>query len=324
MENGAGGEGPVASAGSGSRKHELVPQLQLPPGFRYVPTDEELVDVYLRCKIEGRTPPLDIVNEVDIMRSDPQKLIVREPSKTNKKDEPNRKVVVDGVEVGGWIATGSVTKIYRTSRLMDQETIIGTKRILTYRSILSAEDNKWSMHEYIMSGKSQMGQYALCAIQLKQTYEAEKKVEEEGKSGNEGKRRVARKGMRENRSTCQGQEEQHETSSLGKITDDTYPLEVGNVEDYTQSQLCNQDNGDVFFGAFEDSTNELHDTFVLSRQERNYNDAIDQSMAIQHVGEDCMGDGDAKIYYADDISSFHTNNDSLLDVDGDHVREPEM
>ncbi len=38
--------------------------------------------------------------------------MVREPSKTKKKDEPNRKVVVDGVEEGSWSATGSVVQIH--------------------------------------------------------------------------------------------------------------------------------------------------------------------------------------------------------------------
>uniref|UniRef100_A0A0D9XP14 NAC domain-containing protein n=1 Tax=Leersia perrieri TaxID=77586 RepID=A0A0D9XP14_9ORYZ len=227
MENvGGGSDGLAAPAGRGSRKHELVPQLQFPSGIRFLPTDEELIDVYLRSKIEGRMPPLDVVNEVDIMRCDPEILIdayksygekrwffftVWEPSKTKKKGEPNRKVVVDDVEEGSWSATGSVTHIHSTKE-MNRKAIIGTKRVLTYRSVRSPENEKWSMHEYVMAGKSQMGQYVVCAIQLKQTYEAEKKAAEEKSSTNKRNRKAARKGRRDMQPTSQSQDqEQQET-----------------------------------------------------------------------------------------------------------------
>lgn len=60
-----------------ARPHELVlvPQLQFPPGYRFVPTEEELVDVYLRAKIEGRKLPLDVVNDVSILEWQPGKLV---------------------------------------------------------------------------------------------------------------------------------------------------------------------------------------------------------------------------------------------------------
>ncbi|KAF0923026.1 hypothetical protein E2562_003264 [Oryza meyeriana var. granulata] len=230
-----GGEGSAAPASNG-RKHELVPQLMLPPGLHFAPTDEELVDFYLRSKIEGQRPPLDFINEVDIMSWDPVKLIEkykgygenrwyfftrRKPSKSKKQDEPNRKVVVDGLEEGSWSATGSVIHIRRKAGI-DQKTIIGTKRVLTYKSIRSVEDDKWSMHEYILKNKSQMDQYVLCAIQLKQTYEAEKKAREEGKSGNDRKRKTTRKGKRDAQTISQVQEEQHETSTLGETTGHPY------------------------------------------------------------------------------------------------------
>ncbi|KAL5204097.1 hypothetical protein ABZP36_008968 [Zizania latifolia] len=179
--------------------HELVPQLQFRCGYRFMPTDEELVSTYLRCKIDGLTPPLDVINEVDITSLDPDRLIekykgygenrwyfytVRDPSKINKKNEPNRKVVVDGVEMGSWSATGSVAQIRRTSTTtgMDRETIIGSKRVLTYRSVRSPEDDKWSMHEYLVADKSQMVRYVLCMIQLKHTYTAKRKAEQKGQA----------------------------------------------------------------------------------------------------------------------------------------------
>jgi hypothetical protein len=81
--------------------------------------------------------------------------MVREPSKTKKKDEPNRKVVVDGVEEGSWSATGSVVQIHSTKET-NRKAIIGSKRVLTYKSARSAENDMWSMHEYVLAGKSQV------------------------------------------------------------------------------------------------------------------------------------------------------------------------
>uniref|UniRef100_A0A0E0MCE9 NAC domain-containing protein n=1 Tax=Oryza punctata TaxID=4537 RepID=A0A0E0MCE9_ORYPU len=225
--DGGGGDGLAASesaASSASRKHELVPQLQFPPGFHFAPTDEELVDFHLRDKIEGREAPLHLINEVNIMRHDPTKLIekyrgygedrwyffmVREPSKTKKKGEPNRKVIVDGVEKGSWSATGSVVQIHSTKET-NMKAIIGSKRVLTYKSARSAEDDVWSMHEYILAGKCEMGQYVLCAIQLKQTYEREEKAREEQKNDNKRNKKAARRKNMQ-RTTHHEQDAQHET-----------------------------------------------------------------------------------------------------------------
>uniref|UniRef100_A0A0D9XWU9 Uncharacterized protein n=1 Tax=Leersia perrieri TaxID=77586 RepID=A0A0D9XWU9_9ORYZ len=62
-----------------------------------------------------------------------------------------------------------------------------------------------------------MGEYVLCAIQLKQTYEADqKKAEKEGKSSNKCNRRAPSKQRRDKEVTSQGQEE--------IIKDSTYQL----------------------------------------------------------------------------------------------------
>uniref|UniRef100_A0A0E0M5Y8 NAC domain-containing protein n=1 Tax=Oryza punctata TaxID=4537 RepID=A0A0E0M5Y8_ORYPU len=259
-ESNAGDGSAAAPASNGDRRHKLEPHLRLDPGYHFVPSDEELVDFYLRGKIEGRRPPMDFINEVDIMSFDPVKLIekykgygenrwyfftVRKPSKTKKRDEPNRKVVVDGVEEGSWSATGSV--VYICGK--DQETIIGTKRVLTYKSVRSPEEDKWSMHEYIMVDKSQMDQYVLCAIQFKHTYEAEKKVQEEKKRGVKRKRTATRKGRKGDidQTTSQEQEEdqQQETSPPGDPHDQSVDasycsmqMMLGGEEEVAPSPWC--------------------------------------------------------------------------------------
>lgn len=41
------------------------------PGFRFHPTDEELVGFYLRRKVEKKTLSIDIIKEMDIYKHDP-------------------------------------------------------------------------------------------------------------------------------------------------------------------------------------------------------------------------------------------------------------
>ena len=45
-----------------------------PPGFRFHPTDEELVLYYLKKKICGRRLKPDIIAEVDVYKWDPEEL----------------------------------------------------------------------------------------------------------------------------------------------------------------------------------------------------------------------------------------------------------
>ncbi|KAG0451636.1 hypothetical protein HPP92_026154 [Vanilla planifolia] len=46
----------------------------LPPGFRFHPTDEELVNYYLKRKIHGLRIELDIIPEVDLYKCEPWEL----------------------------------------------------------------------------------------------------------------------------------------------------------------------------------------------------------------------------------------------------------
>ena len=46
-------------------------QLRLPPGFRFHPTDEELVAYYLKRKISGRHIEFDVIGVVDLYKCEP-------------------------------------------------------------------------------------------------------------------------------------------------------------------------------------------------------------------------------------------------------------
>ncbi|KAL6952201.1 hypothetical protein U1Q18_048185, partial [Sarracenia purpurea var. burkii] len=41
------------------------------PGFRFHPTDEELVGFYLKRKIQHRLLPIELIKQVDIYKYDP-------------------------------------------------------------------------------------------------------------------------------------------------------------------------------------------------------------------------------------------------------------
>lgn len=45
-----------------------------PPGFRFHPTDEELVLYYLKRKICGKKLKLDIIRETDVYKWEPEEL----------------------------------------------------------------------------------------------------------------------------------------------------------------------------------------------------------------------------------------------------------
>lgn len=43
----------------------------VPPGFRFHPTDEELVDYYLRKKVALKRIDLDVIKEIDLYNIEP-------------------------------------------------------------------------------------------------------------------------------------------------------------------------------------------------------------------------------------------------------------
>jgi hypothetical protein len=52
----------------------MTTQLQLPPGFRFHPTDEELVMHYLCRKCASQSIAVPIIAEIDLYKFDPWEL----------------------------------------------------------------------------------------------------------------------------------------------------------------------------------------------------------------------------------------------------------
>ncbi|KAJ0245290.1 NAC domain-containing protein 4 [Hirschfeldia incana] len=119
-------------------------------GFRFIPTDEEIVDYYLRLKnIGGDTSHVDkAISTVDICSFEPWEL----PSKSrresrdqiwyyfgrkeNKGERQSRKT-----KSGFWKKTGVTTNIMRKRGNREK---IGEKRVLVFQA-----KPEWVMHEYV-------------------------------------------------------------------------------------------------------------------------------------------------------------------------------
>jgi len=55
----------------GKRSFRVMAQTSLPPGFRFHPTDVELVSYYLKRKIMGKKLIVDAISEVDLYKFPP-------------------------------------------------------------------------------------------------------------------------------------------------------------------------------------------------------------------------------------------------------------
>ena len=50
---------------------EPIESSSVPPGFRFHPTDEELVGYYLRKKVASQKIDLDVIRDIDLYRIEP-------------------------------------------------------------------------------------------------------------------------------------------------------------------------------------------------------------------------------------------------------------
>ncbi|XP_068636337.1 protein FEZ-like [Aristolochia californica] len=125
------------------------------PGFRFHPTDEELVGFYLKRKIHQKPLSIELIRQLDIYKYDPWDL-PKEMAATGEKEwyfycprdrkyrnsaRPNR---VTGA--GFWKATGTDRPIYSS----EGTKCIGLKKSLVFYKGRAAKGIKtdWMMHEF--------------------------------------------------------------------------------------------------------------------------------------------------------------------------------
>ncbi|KAJ8568636.1 hypothetical protein K7X08_028169 [Anisodus acutangulus] len=145
----------------GKRQSDDEEEKMMLPGFRFHPTDEELVGFYLRRKVENKKIKIDLIKEVDIYKHDPWDLpkvmgtvgdnkewyfFSMRGRKYKNSVRPNR---VTGS--GFWKATGIDKPVYSTTTgSSDQRECIGLKKSLVYYRGSAGKGAKtdWMMHEF--------------------------------------------------------------------------------------------------------------------------------------------------------------------------------
>ncbi|XP_010272358.1 PREDICTED: protein CUP-SHAPED COTYLEDON 2-like [Nelumbo nucifera] len=131
----------------------------LPPGFRFHPTDEELITYYLVRKVLDSSFTGRAITEVDLNKCEPWEL--PEKAKMGEKEwyffslrdrkYPTGLRTNRATEAGYWKATGKDREIY-SSRMC---ALVGMKKTLVfYRGRApKGEKSNWVMHEYRLEGK---------------------------------------------------------------------------------------------------------------------------------------------------------------------------
>ncbi|CAH9112039.1 unnamed protein product [Cuscuta epithymum] len=143
------------------------------PGFRFHPTEEELVEFYLRRKVEGKRFNVDLITFLDLYRFDPWELpalaaigekewyfYVPRDRKYRNGDRPNR-VTTSGY----WKATGADRMIRG-----ENSRSIGLKKTLVFYSGKAPKGirTSWIMNEYRLphheTDRLQKGEISLCRV----------------------------------------------------------------------------------------------------------------------------------------------------------------
>ncbi|XP_074567182.1 uncharacterized protein LOC141823882 [Curcuma longa] len=139
------------------REMEVFTVDSLPLGFRFRPTDVELVNHYLKGKISGRIKSeVEVIPEIDVCKCEPwdlpDKALVKSSDEWfffSPKDRkyPNSSRSNRATQAGYWKATGKDRMIKTKTR---EAAIIGTKKTLVFyqgRAPKGVRSN-WIMHEY--------------------------------------------------------------------------------------------------------------------------------------------------------------------------------
>ncbi|KAK8520752.1 hypothetical protein V6N12_004680 [Hibiscus sabdariffa] len=147
----------------------------LPPGFRFHPTDEELIGYYLKRKTHGLEIELEVIPVIDLYKFDPWDL--PEKSFLPKRDSewfffcprdrkyPNGSRTNRATRGGYWKATGKDRKV------VCQSSVSGYRKTLVfYRGRAPLGDRTdWIMHEYRLDdetspGATHHGAFSLCRV----------------------------------------------------------------------------------------------------------------------------------------------------------------
>ncbi|CAO1946381.1 unnamed protein product [Urochloa humidicola] len=183
----------VVAAAEGSGRRDAEAELNLPPGFRFHPTDEELVVHYLCRRVARQQLPVPIIAEVDLYKFDPWDLpekalfgrkewyfFTPRDRKYPNGSRPNR-----AAGRGYWKATGADKPITPKG----SGRAAGIKKALVFYSGKAPRGVKtdWIMHEYRLAdadrapgkkGSQKLDEWVLCRLYNKKNNWEKVKVEE--------------------------------------------------------------------------------------------------------------------------------------------------
>ncbi|KAF5738132.1 wood-associated NAC domain transcription factor 5A [Tripterygium wilfordii] len=160
----------------------------VPPGFRFHPTDEELVGYYLRKKVASQKIDLDVIRDIDLYRIEPWDLQDKcrigyeEQSEWyffSHKDKkyPTGTRTNRATMAGFWKATGRDKAVY------DKAKLIGMRKTLVFYKGRAPNGQKsdWIMHEYRLesdeNGPPQEEGWVVCRAFKKRTTGHAKSIE---------------------------------------------------------------------------------------------------------------------------------------------------
>ncbi|KAL0719630.1 hypothetical protein Bca4012_068954 [Brassica carinata] len=167
----------VSSPPTATAPSTVVAATALAPGFRFHPTDEELVSYYLKRKVLGKPVRFDAIGEVDIYKHEPWDLAVFSRLRTRDqewylysaldKKYGNGARMNRATNKGYWKATGKDREIRRDVQ------ILGMKKTLVFHSGRAPDGlrTNWVMHEYRLvdyetesNGNLVQDAYVLCRV----------------------------------------------------------------------------------------------------------------------------------------------------------------
>ncbi|KAJ0259843.1 NAC domain-containing protein 41 [Hirschfeldia incana] len=151
--------------------------LKLPPGFRFHPTDEELVAQYLHRKVTGLPLPASVIPEIDICKADPWDLpgdceSERYFFSTREAKYPNGNRSNRSTGSGYWKATG-------IDKQIGGKKLVGMKKTLVFYKGKPPNGTRtnWVLHEYRLldlqqESNGENANWVLCRVFLKKTSNA--------------------------------------------------------------------------------------------------------------------------------------------------------
>ncbi|VVA97694.1 unnamed protein product [Arabis nemorensis] len=166
---------------NGWERSRFEDETLMPPGFRFHPTDEELITYYLLKKVLDSSFSCAAISQVDLNKSEPWEL--PEKAKMGGKEwyfftlrdrkYPTGLRTNRATEAGYWKATGKDREI-KSSKT---NSLLGMKKTLVFYKGRAPKGVKscWVMHEYRLDGKfsyhhiscSAKDEWVLCKVCLK-------------------------------------------------------------------------------------------------------------------------------------------------------------